>query len=93
MLMKNMDSLQQFMRYFEPHCLERDGQTTCYVSALEYPLENDALDALGDEGFLRKPPQEVSLKYAQWNDADQKERWILHNTERPGAYPVWVVKV
>ncbi|MDY0274729.1 MAG: hypothetical protein RBR42_04725 [Desulfomicrobium sp.] len=91
--MTNMDSLQQFMRYFEPHCLERDGQRVCYVSALEYPLENDALDALGEEGLLQEPPQKISLKYAQWSEVDQKERWILHPSERSGAYPVWVITV
>lgn len=91
--MNNIDTLRHFMQYFTPHCMDRDGRRVCYVSALEYPLENDALDVLGEEGLLQEPPQEVSLKYAQWNDTNQKERWILHSKEHPGAYPVWVIKI
>jgi len=55
--MKNMQTLKHFMRYFEPHCEERDGRKYCYVSALEYPEAQEALDLFGGYGFFRRSAQ------------------------------------
>lgn len=87
--MKNMDTLLHFMRYFEPHCLEKDGDRVCYVSALEYPDREEALEVLGGNGFLADGPRTVKLRYARRESVDGDERWRLSDEERPGSFPVW----
>ncbi len=88
--MKNMQTLKHFMRYFEPHCEERGGREYCYVSALEYPEAQEALDLFGGYGFFEGAPSSIALKYAQLVSEAGDERWVLEAEQRPGAYPVWV---
>lgn len=88
--MKNMHTLKYFMRYFEPHCEEREGRRYCYVSALEYPEAQEALDLFSGNGFFAGAPTSIVLKYAELVHADGDERWHLGGEEKPGTYPVWV---
>ena len=88
--MSNMNTLRYFMQYFEPHCIERDGRRYCYVSALEYPEANDAMEALGGSGFFPAAPSSIKLKHAELVQEDGEDRWRLGEVEKPGPYPVWV---
>jgi hypothetical protein len=87
--MKNMNTLLHFMRYFEPHCLEKDGERVCYVSALEYPDREEALEVLGGNGFFANGPRTVALKYAGRESIDGEDKWHLYDVETPGSFPVW----
>ncbi|NLW82363.1 MAG: hypothetical protein GXY42_11930 [Desulfovibrionales bacterium] len=87
--MKNMNTLLHFMRYFEPHCIENAGQKVCYVSALEYPDKDEALEALGGNGWIASGPSNIELKYAGLVRTDDGERWQLTDEQLPGSYPVW----
>lgn len=87
--MKNMNTLLHFMRYFEPHCMEKDGERVCYVSALEYPDEHEALEVLGGNGFFAGGPRSVVMKYAGRKIVDGDEQWILHDQQLPETFPVW----
>jgi len=88
--MKNMHTLLYFMRYFEPHCVERDGTRYCYVSALEYPEAGEALDVFDGNGFFAEAPRSIVLKHAALISEGEDERWRLADEARPGSYPVWV---
>jgi len=87
--MKNMDTLLHFMRYFEPHCLEMNGERVCYVSALEYPDQEEALEVLGGNGFFANGPTSVVLKYAGRESVDGEDQWRLADEQLPGTFPVW----
>ena len=87
--MRNIDTLLYFMRYFEPHCVERNGETVCYVSALEYPDQEDVIDLLAGNGFIRSDPKILRLKYAGIVRTVGDEHWELSDVELPGLYPVW----
>ena len=73
--MKNMQTLKYFMRYFEPHCEEREGIRYCYVSALEYPEAQEALDLFSGNGFFPGAQASVTLKYAELVHEDGDERY------------------
>lgn len=89
--MTNMHTLRYFMRYFEPHCEERNGRRYCYVSALEFPEAEEALEALGGNGFFPETPTSIKLKYAELIVHEGgPEKWHLADEEKPGTYPVWV---
>lgn len=88
--MSNMHTLKHFMRYFAPHCQERDGKRYCFVSALEYPLAEEALEALGGSGFFPDGPTSIRLRFAELVNEGGEERWKLGDVEKPGAFPVWV---
>ena len=89
--MTNMRTLRYFMRYFEPHCEERNGRRYCYVSALEFPEAEEALEALGGNGFFPEAPASIKLKYAELiTHEGGPEKWHLVDEQKPGTYPVWV---
>jgi hypothetical protein len=88
--MSNLQTLRYFMRYFEPHCHERDGKRYCYVSALEYPGPEDALEAFGGGGLFPHAPASIQLRYAELVGHHGEERWRLRDEQGPGCYPVWV---
>ena len=87
--MENINTLLHFMHYFEPHCIEVDGVRVCYVSALDYPDENEALEVLGGNGFFANGPSKILLKYAGLRHVDGDERWRLTDEQLPGTYPIW----
>ena len=87
--MKNMNTLLHFMRYFEPHCIEKDGERICYVSALEYPDKNEALEVLGGNGFFAHGPQKVTMKYVGRKNVDGDDQWSLSDEQLPETFPVW----
>lgn len=88
--MKNMQTLRYFMRYYEPHCQEHDGRRYCYVSALEYPGADEALEVLGGGGFFPHGPATIQLRYAELVAQGGKEHWRLSDEQGSGVYPVWV---
>lgn len=88
--MNNLHTLRYFMRYYEPHCLQKDGKTRCYVSALEYPDADEALEVFGGTGFYADAPRSIKLKYASLVGENGNEYWLLEDSQKPGAYPVWV---
>lgn len=87
--MRNIDTLRYFMRYFVPHCVQKDGSTVCYVSALEYPEREDALDVLTGEGFFSRGPQHIVLRYAVLVRDNGRGWWRIGDHAGQGAYPVW----
>lgn len=87
--MKNMNTLLHFMRYFEPHCIEMNGERICYVSALEYPDKIEALEVFGGNGFFAHGPKDVILKYAGLKNIDGDDQWLLSDEQLPETFPVW----
>ncbi|MDY0227808.1 MAG: hypothetical protein RBR38_13375 [Desulfomicrobium apsheronum] len=87
--MKNMNTLLHFMRYFEPHCVEKGGERICYVSALEYPDKNEVLEVFGGNGFFANGPTVVVLKYAGRKNVDGDDQWWLSDEQLPETFPVW----
>jgi len=87
--MKNMNTLLHFMRYFEPHCIEKNGERICYVSALEYPEKDEALEVLGGNGFFAHGLKKVTMKYAGRKNVDGDDQWSLSDEQLPDTFPVW----
>lgn len=81
-----METLLYFLRYFEPHCEERDGVRHCYLSALDYPDAQDAVQALEEHGM-----EVVSLKrhFVHLDVVDGDRRWVPCVDEVPDALPIW----
>jgi hypothetical protein len=69
--------------------VEVDGVRVCYVSALEYPDQIEALEVLGGNGFFADGPTRILLKYASRHLVEGDERWQLTDEQTPGTFPVW----
>lgn len=81
-----METLLYFLRYFEPHCEERDGVRRCYLSALDYPEVDDAVHALEERGL---GVEAVERRAVRLDVVDGDRRWVACEVTAPDALPVW----
>jgi len=64
-----------------PHCIEKNGERICYVSALEYPEKDEALEVLGGNGFFAHGLKKVTMKYAGRKNVDGDDQWSLSDAK------------
>ncbi|MEJ5243469.1 MAG: hypothetical protein WHT64_07940 [Desulfomicrobiaceae bacterium] len=81
-----METLLYFLRYFEPHCEEREGVRRCYLSALDYPQAEDAAQALEEHGMA---VTSLERRFVRLEVVDGDRRWVPCAATASDALPIW----
>ncbi len=81
-----LETLLYFLRYFEPHCEEREGERWCYLSALDYPDADDAAHVLEEAGI---GVESLRRRYVRLAVDGVDQRWVECEPTVPDALPVW----